>query len=62
MAKHAHEGVGAGRCQVIEGWIGENSYLPATDTEQEANHVGLLLLLEFFHVLEGTHLKRVTVR
>ena len=34
-----------------------NSHLPATDTEQEANHIGLLLLLEFFHVLEGTHLQ-----
>ena len=33
-----------------------NSHLPATDTQQEANHVGLLLLLDLFHVLEGTHL------
>lgn len=36
--------------------IGGNSHLPATDTQQEANHVGLLLLLDLFHVLEGTHL------
>jgi hypothetical protein len=30
--------------------------LPATDAEQEANHIGLLLLLDLFDVLEGTHL------
>lgn len=32
------------------------SHLPASDAQQEANHIGLLLLLDFFHVLEGTHL------
>lgn len=36
--------------------LGGNSHLPATDTQQEADHVGLLLLLDLFHVLEGTHL------
>ena len=33
-----------------------SSHLPATDTQQEANHIGLLLLLDLFDVLEGTHL------
>jgi hypothetical protein len=37
--------------------VNGDSHLPATDTEQEANHVGLLLLLDLFHVLEGTHLE-----
>jgi len=30
--------------------------LPAADAEEEAKHIGLLLLVEFFNVLEGTHL------
>jgi hypothetical protein len=37
-------------------FLGGNSHLPATDAEQEANHIGLLLLLDLFDVLEGTHL------
>lgn len=32
------------------------SYLPAADTEKEAQHIRLLLLLELFDVFEGTHL------
>ena len=40
---------------------GRASHLPATDTQQEANHVGLLLLLNLFHVFEGTHLEKPTV-
>lgn len=31
------------------------SYLPAAHSEQEAHHIGLLLLLELFDILEGTH-------
>jgi hypothetical protein len=33
------------------------SYLPATNTQKEAQHIRLLLLLELFDVLEGTHLQ-----
>ena len=32
------------------------SYLPASDSEKEAEDVGLFLLLQLFHVFEGTHL------
>lgn len=32
------------------------SYLPAADTEKEAQDIRLLLLLELFDVFEGTHL------
>ena len=38
---------------------GRVSHLPATDTQQEANHIGLLLLLNLFHVFEGTHLENI---
>ena len=33
-----------------------DSYLPASDTEKEAQHIRLLLLLKFFDIFEGTHL------
>ena len=33
-----------------------SSYLPAADSEQESEDIGLLLLLKFFDVFEGTHL------
>ena len=32
------------------------SYVPASDTEKETQHIRLLLLLKFFDILEGTHL------
>ena len=35
----------------------EFSYLPAAHTQKEAQHIGLLLLLELFDVFEGTHLQ-----
>lgn len=34
----------------------EGSHLPASDAQQEAKHIGLLLLLKLFNVFEGTHL------
>jgi hypothetical protein len=37
----------------------EVSYLPAAHTQKEAQHIGLLLLLELFDVFEGTHLEVV---
>ena len=33
-----------------------DSYLPASNTEKEAQHIGLLLLLKFFNIFEGAHL------
>lgn len=41
---------------------GRVSHLPATDTQQEANHIGLLLLLNLFHVFEGTHLEYTKIQ
>lgn len=35
------------------------SYLPAANAEQEPNDIGLLLLLDLFDVLEGTHLEQL---
>jgi hypothetical protein len=35
----------------------ELSYLPAANTEKEAENIRLLLLLQFLDVLEGTHLR-----
>lgn len=35
---------------------GSFSYLPAANAEQEAQHIGLLLLLKFLNVLKRTHL------
>jgi len=32
-----------------------STYFPASDTEEEAQDVGLLLLLKLLDVLEGTH-------
>lgn len=31
------------------------TYFPAAHSEKEAHHIGLLLLLELFDILEGTH-------
>lgn len=36
------------------------SYLPATDSEKEAEDVGLLLLLKLFDVFEGAHLRSIS--
>jgi hypothetical protein len=36
-------------------WFG-STYFPAADTEKEAHHIGLLLLLKLLDILEGTHL------
>lgn len=35
--------------------FGVVTYFPAAHTEKEADQVGLLLLLELFDILEGTH-------
>ena len=35
----------------------ELSYLPAADTEKEAQNIGLLFLLKLLDILEGTHLE-----
>lgn len=32
-----------------------STYFPAANTQKEAHHIGLLLLLELFDILEGTH-------
>lgn len=37
------------------------AYLPAADTEKEAQHIRLLLLLELFDVFEGTHLREIVL-
>lgn len=37
------------------------SHLPAANAEQEPNDIGLLLLLDLFDVLEGTHLRQLRV-
>jgi hypothetical protein len=50
--------VSGGDVKRIEGVRRGLSHLPASDAQQEANHVGLLLLLDLFHVLEGTHLEK----
>lgn len=48
------------RTKFVSGWISfgvsEGSHLPAADTQQEADHVGLLLLLKLLNVLKSTHL------
>ena len=42
----------------LEGlWRVDLSYLPAADSEKEAEDVGLLLLLKLFDVFEGSHLE-----
>lgn len=33
----------------------DSTYFPASDSEKEAHHIGLLLLLKLFDILEGTH-------
>lgn len=38
------------------GFGGNLSHLPAANAKQEPNDIGLLLLLDLFDVLEGTHL------
>jgi hypothetical protein len=40
----------------------EISYLPAAHAQKEAQHIGLLLLLELFDVFEGTHLHKELAR
>lgn len=35
--------------------FGVVTYFPAAHTQKEADQVGLLLLLELFDILEGTH-------
>lgn len=37
---------------------GSSSHLPAADSQKEANHIRLLLLLKLLDVLKGTHLER----
>lgn len=39
-----------------------NSYLPAANTEKEAEDIGLLLLLKLFDIFEGTHLSSREMR
>ena len=39
----------------ISSCFGE-AHLPAADSEKESQDIGLLLLLKFFNVFEGTHL------
>lgn len=34
----------------------DSTYFPAAHSEKEAHHIGLLLLLKFLDILEGTHL------
>lgn len=34
----------------------DSTYFPAANAEEEAKHIRLLLLLELFDILEGTHL------
>jgi hypothetical protein len=36
-------------------WCMVSTYFPAAHAEKEAHHIGLLLLLELFDILEGTH-------
>lgn len=36
--------------------LGDSTYFPAANAQKEAHHIGLLLLLELFDILEGTHL------
>lgn len=43
------------------GGVGVLSHLPAANAEQEPNNIGLLLLLDLFDVLEGTHLDEIDV-
>lgn len=38
------------------------AHLPAADSEKESKDIGLLLLLKFFHVFEGTHLRAISGR
>lgn len=40
-------------CCQSKGW--KSTYLPAANAEKEAHHIGLLLLLKFLDILEGTH-------
>lgn len=35
--------------------VGGSTYFPAANAEKEAHHIGLLLLLKFLDILEGTH-------
>lgn len=40
---------------------GVSSYLPASDAEEESQHVGLLLLVQLLDVFEGTHLQPLVI-
>lgn len=42
-------------CACVCNSFGVVTYFPAAHTEKEADQVGLLLLLELFDILEGTH-------
>jgi len=50
---------GRSRCAVDDIQLSE---LPAADSEKESKDIGLLLLVKFFDVLEGTHLDCCTLR
>ncbi len=43
--------------QVCPEWICDSTYFPASDSEEESQHVRLLPLLQFFDVLEGAHFR-----
>jgi hypothetical protein len=53
--------VGAGRTGSAVDHV-ERTVLPATDTEQEAKDIALLLLLKLLDVLKGTHSVRLLVK
>lgn len=38
----------------------KGSYLPAAHAEEESHHIGLLLLVKFLDIFEGTHLVGVS--
>lgn len=43
------------------GIVLESSHLPAANPQQESHNIGLLLLVEFFDIFEGTHLAQVSM-
>ena len=49
------------RCRVENPERFELSYLPASNTEKESQHIRLLLLLKFLDVFEGTHCVLIAV-
>lgn len=56
MFNEYDQGTGTGSA-LCRSWNVGSSYLPAAHAEQEAHHIGLLLLLELLEVLVGTHLQ-----